>query len=316
MTDPALFEGFQPLRVDVEDTSIFIRRKGDGPALLLLHGFPQTHLMWHRIAPALVERFTVVCADLRGHGASGKPASSTDHAPYAKAAMARDMVQAMEALGHRRFSVVGHDRGGRVAYRTALNHPDRVERLAVLDILPTAEAFGRADARFMLGYWPWTLLAQPEPLPERLLLAAPEAVVDNALGCWGSEASSFTPDARAAYVEALSDSATVHAVCEEFRAAATIDVAHDEADRAAGRRIECPVLALWSRGGPLDTWYADAGGSLSIWRAWAPQVVGRAIDGGHFFPEQNAAGTLSELVCFLEPMTAPSASATAGARTR
>jgi haloacetate dehalogenase len=180
----------------------------------------------------------------------------------------------------------------------ALDHPDRVERLALLDIIPTGEAFRRADARFALAYWPWTLLAQPAPLPERLIAAAPEAVVDDALGAWGSDPATFPPEVRAAYVDALRDPAAVHAICEEYRAAATTDAARDAEDRAAGRRIACPTLVLWSAGGALDRWYADAGGPLGIWRGWAAHVAGRPVAGGHFFPEQNAAGTIAELRAF------------------
>jgi haloacetate dehalogenase len=293
-----MFSGFETSVVDVGETTIFIRRKGSGGPLLLLHGFPQTHLMWHRVAPALAEDFTVVCADLRGYGSSGRPPSRPDHAPYSKSAMALDMVRLMEAQGFSRFSVAGHDRGARVAYRMALDHADRIERLALLDIIPTGEAFRRADARFALAYWPWTLLAQPEPLPERLITADPEAVVDDALGQWGSDRASFPPQVRAAYIEALRDPETVHAICEEYRAAATIDVAKDAEDRAAGRRIACPALALWSEGSGLDTWYADAGGPLGIWGEWAADVTGRPMSGGHFFPEQNATETLSELRAF------------------
>jgi haloacetate dehalogenase len=177
-----MFSGFDTSVVDVGETTIFIRRKGGGRPLLLLHGFPQTHLMWHRVAPALAEEFTVICADLRGYGASGKPPSKPDHAPYSKTAMALDMVRMVEAQGFSRFSVIGHDRGARVAYRMALDHPERIERLALFDIIPTGEAFHRADARLALAYWPWSLLAQPEPLPERLIMADPAIVVDDALG--------------------------------------------------------------------------------------------------------------------------------------
>src|SRR5262245_7709686 len=293
-----MFDGFASAEVDVGETTIFIRRKGNGPPLLMLHGFPQTHLMWHRVAPALAEEFTVVCADLRGYGASGKPPSRPDHAPYAKGAMALDMVRMMEAQGFSRFSVAGHDRGARVAYRLALDHADRLERLAVLDIIPTGEAFGRADARLALDYWPWSLLAQPAPLPERLITADPEMVVDDALGGWGSDRASFPAEVRKAYIEALRDKSTVHAICEEYRAAATIDFARDKEDRDAGRRIACPVLVLWSKGSGLDKWYEDAGGPLGIWRDWAGDVSGRAIAGGHFFPEQNAAETMAELRAF------------------
>ncbi|MEO8624184.1 MAG: alpha/beta fold hydrolase [bacterium] len=172
---------------------------------------------------ALVSDFTVVCADLRGYGASGRPASLADHSPYAKRAMALDLVRAMEQLGHRRFHVAGHDRGARVACRMALDHPDRVERLAVLDVIPSAEALRRADARLMLSFWPWSLLAQPEPLPERLIVADPEAVIFDAVTHWGTRAESFPPEIRAVYAYALSDPSSVHAICKEYRAAATID---------------------------------------------------------------------------------------------
>jgi haloacetate dehalogenase len=214
-----MLEGFEKAEIETGETTIFARLGGSGPPLLLLHGFPQTHLMWRSVAPRLARRFTVVCADLRGYGRSGCPASAPDHAPYAKRAMARDMVAAMRHLGFERFSIAGHDRGGRVAYRLALDHPERVERLAVLDVLPTAAAWELADARFALAYWPWSLLAQPEPLPERLLAAAPEAVVDDALSGWGSPAGVFESEMRSAYVDALRDPVRVHAICEEYRAA-------------------------------------------------------------------------------------------------
>jgi len=294
-----MFDEFDAALVDVGDTNIFVRRSGAGPGLLLLHGFPQTHLMWRHVAPLLARDFRVVCADLRGYGASGKPTSSPDHAPYAKRALALDMRRLMEAQGFPRFSVVGHDRGGRVAYRLALDHPDSVERLALLDVIPTSEAFDRADARFALAFWPWSLLAQPEPLPERLLLAAPDAVVEDALSGWGSDASTFPAEVRDAYVAALRDSETVHAVCEEYRAAATLDRAHDLADLARGRHIQSRVLVLWGAGGPLDTWYQAAGGPLGIWRRWAEDVRGRSIVGGHFFPEQNPTETAEQLRAFL-----------------
>lgn len=262
--------------------------------MLLLHGFPQTHLMWRHVAPLLAQRFTVVCPDLRGYGRSSCPASLADHSPYAKRAMAQDMVAVMEQLGFKRFCVAGHDRGGRVAYRMALDHPERVQRLAVLDIVPTLDAWERADARLALAFWPWSLLSQPEPLPERLLAAAPDAIIDNALGGWGTPADVFA-DARADYIAALRDPAHIHAICEEYRAAATLDVEHDLADRRAGRRIACPVLALWSAHGGLNAWYTDAGGPLALWRAWAGDAHGRALDAGHFFPEEVPQPTAEEL---------------------
>jgi len=295
-----LLENFDAQSVAGDGTPIFVRRDGTGAPLLLLHGFPQTHLMWHRVAPQLASRFHVVCADLRGYGSSGKPVSTADHAPYSKRAMARDLVRVMSTFGFERFCVAGHDRGARVAYRMALDFPAQVERLAVFDIIPTSEAFARADARFVQDFWPWSLLAQSAPLPERLIAADPGAIIDNAFADWGSDPGSFPAALRTAYTDALRNPETIHSICEEYRAAATLDVSHDSADRAAGKLIECPVLVLWSKGGPLDTWYRDTGGPLAIWGDWAAQVTGRAIGGGHFFPEQNPDETVSELAAFLQ----------------
>ena len=294
-----MFEGFESGIVDVGPTTIAFLRGGTGPPVLLLHGFPETHVMWHRIAPMLAEGFTVVCADLRGYGNSGTPSSTPDHAPYAKSAMAGDMVALMERLGFERFALVGHDRGGRVAYRLALDHDDRVERLAVLDVVPTGDALDRADARFALGYWPWSLLAQPEPLPEQLICAAPEAFVDAALGGWGSSPETFPTDVRRQYTDALRDQATAHAICEEYRAAATLDYAADRRDRARDLKIKAPTLVLWAASGPLDLWYEDVGGPIGIWRAWAADVTGKPLRGGHFFPEQNPEETGAALQTFL-----------------
>lgn len=287
-----------PFEIDTGETTIFGCTAGKGPPLLLLHGFPQTHIMWRSVLPFLTDTFTVVCADLRGYGRSGCPESTSDHAPYAKRAMARDMTIVMERLGFRDFGVCGHDRGGRVAYRMAFDYPERVSRLAVLDILPIETAWAHADARFALGYWPWSLLAQPSPLPERILSGNAAAIVENALGQWGSTAATFPEDVRAAYIKALSDPARAHAICEEYRAAATIDRTHDQADREKGRRIRCPVLVLWSAGGPLDQWYARLGGPLTLWRTWADQLQGCAIEGGHFFPEASPVETADQLARF------------------
>jgi haloacetate dehalogenase len=291
-------DNFEAAEVQTGETSVFIRRSGSGPPILLLHGFPQTRLMWRSVAPLLARRFTVICADLRGYGHSGCPASAPDHEPYAKRAMARDMVVVMEQLGFPRFSVAGHDRGGRVAYRLALDHPRRVDRIAALDVLPTGEVWGRADARFALAFWPWSLLAQPEPLPERLLAAAPEAFVDDALNGWGKSAEVFGPEVREAYVAALRDPTHVHAICEEYRAAATRDREHDEADRRSGRRIVCPVLALWSELGPLNVWYKGAGGPIGLWQVWADDVQGHPVAAGHFFPEEIPDETATALSRF------------------
>jgi haloacetate dehalogenase len=298
-----MLEDFETARVQTGETTIFVCRSGSGPPLLLLHGFPETHLMWRDVAPILARHFTVVCADLRGYGRSDCPGSTADHAPYSKRAMARDMVAAMERLGFPRFSVAGHDRGGRVAYRLALDHPERVHLTAVLDVIPTADAWARADARFTLAFWPWSLLAQPEPFPERLLLAAPAAFVEEALYRWGSPPTVFSPEVRAAYVEVLRDPAHVHAICEEYRAAATCDCEHDQADRRAGRRIRGPVLALWSAKGPLNSWYVEEGGPLALWRSWAYDAQGHAVDAGHFFPEEIADETADALIAFFGTRT-------------
>jgi haloacetate dehalogenase len=293
-----MMDDFTNSEIQTGETNIFVRSHGSGPPTLLLHGFPQTHLMWRNVAPLLARNFTVICADLRGYGRSGCPASDRNHAPYAKRAMAQDMVTVMERLGFPRFSVAGHDRGGRVAYRMALDHPDRVDRLAVLDVLPTETVWEHADARFALAFWPWSLLAQPEPLPERILAAAAEAIVDDALGGWGTPSAVFPPKVRAAYVQALREPGHAHAICEEYRAAATIDREHDRADRASRRRIACPLLALWSARGPLDTWYVEESGPIALWQAWGDDVQGRALGAGHFFPEEAPEQTADALNCF------------------
>jgi len=289
---------FATTTIDTGETEIFLRTLGSGPPLLLLHGFPQTHLMWRQVAPLLAASFSVICADLRGYGGSGCPASTADHAVYAKKAMARDMIVVMEKLGFRQFSVCGHDRGGRVAYRMALDHPERILRLAVLDILPIEASWQGADARFALAYWPWSLLAQPYPLPEQILSLAAGAIIDNALAEWGSSAGAFPAEVRDAYRTALQQPDHAHAICEEYRAAASIDREHDKADRICGRRIRCPVLALWSARGPLDTWYVEQGGPLALWHGWADDVEGRALEGGHFFPESSPEATANALGAF------------------
>lgn len=290
------FDAFEPATVDVGDTVIFTRRAGSGPPLLLLHGFPETHLMWRDVAPRLAKRFTVVCADLHGYGQSGCPPSNAEHAPYTKRTMAGDLVALMQRLGFDRFHVAGHDRGGRVAARLALDHPDRVGRLAVLDIAPTQAVWQRADARMMLAFWPWSLLAQPAPLPERLITAAPQAVIDDAVSAWDSPPEAFPPDVRDAYARTLADPDRAHAICEEYRAAAYVDCLDDRADLAAGRKIAAPLLALWSAGGAVETWYPE--GPLALWRAWADQVEGEAVEGGHFFPEAQPDATADRLAAF------------------
>jgi haloacetate dehalogenase len=295
-----MFVGFATHLIELEPAPIFARMAGNGPPLLLLHGFPETHLMWRDIAPLLTSQFTVVCADLRGYGSSGTPLSTQDHAPYSKRAMADDMIRLMAALGFNRFMVAGHDRGGRVAYRMALDHPGVIQKLAVLDIVSTADCWDRADARFAVGFWPWSLLAQPAPLPEQMVGAASRAVLQSALAGWGSPSSIFPEAVRASYETMLGDPDHLHAICEEYRAAATLDHEHDLLDRKAGKRIVCPFLVLWSRTGALGQWYNGEGGPLAIWRAWCAHVEGRPVEGGHFFPEEYPAETARELIGFLQ----------------
>ncbi|MBB6669404.1 alpha/beta fold hydrolase [Cohnella nanjingensis] len=285
---------FNCFLVEVSGNTIFVRRYGQGPAILLVHGFPRTSLMWRLLAPKLAENHTVICVDLRAYGRSGIPASSHDHFPYSKRAMAKELVEVMSKLGFPTFIVIGHDRGGRVSYRMALDHPKNVERLAVFDVIPILEAWKRADARFAQTYWPWSLLSQKQPLPESYLLGAPEAVFHNPFG-----EGSFGREVLQEYVSTYYNPARVHGICEEYRAAATIDVEHDRADKEASKKIECPMLHLWAEGGWLDTYYAKDGGPLGIWRQWAPKVQGQAIKGGHFFPEENPNDTAVLVKLFL-----------------
>lgn len=285
---------FQTAEVEVSGNTIFLRRYGKGPAILLVHGFPRTSLMWRFLAPKLAEDHTVICVDLRAYGRSGIPVSADDHFPYSKRAMARELVEVMAKLGFPSFTLTGHDRGGRVSYRLALDHPRAVERLAVFDVIPIFEAWSRTDARFAQTYWPWILLSQKEPLPESYLLGAPKAVFDNPFGH-----GSFGGEVLEEYLSTYRDAARVHGICEEYRAAATIDVEHDLADKEAAKRIECPMLHLWAEGGPLDSFYAKDGGPLGIWRQWAPRAQGQAMKGGHFFPEENPEDTAVLLKQFL-----------------
>jgi haloacetate dehalogenase len=292
-----VFAGFETRRIAVERGEIFARVGGSGPPLLLLHGWPESHLMWHAAAPLLAERFTVVATDLAGYGESLRPAAAEDHEPHAKRALAADQIQAMAALGFERFAVAGHDRGGRVAYRLALDHPDRVTRLAVLDIVPTAEVWARADATFALGYWHWGFLAQPAPFPERLIAGDPGVVFDAArrIGL-GAEPGRYPHAVMAAYRAAFDDPGAIEGMCEDYRAGAGADRAHDEADRAAGRTIAAPTLALWGRRGALELFYGDV---LAVWAPWCADVRGHAVDATHFLVEDRPEEVAAELGLFL-----------------
>lgn len=277
------FAGFATARVAVPEVTIHVRHGGNGPPVLLLHGYPQTHFIWRKIAPRLAERFTVVAPDLRGYGASDKPHGLADHSNYSKRTMATDMVALMRELGFERFAVAGHDRGGRVAHRLALDHPERVERLAVLDIVPTLEMYERTTREFAQAYYHWFFLIQPEPFPERLIAGDTEAFLRHHMGGRFAGLEPFGDGAFEHYLEHFRDPATIHATCEDYRAAASIDLAHDRADRGR-RKIACPLLVLWGAHGviercfdPLADWAAYAGG----------RVQGAPVDCGHYLPEER-----------------------------
>jgi haloacetate dehalogenase len=282
-----MFDGFALSMIDVGEATIRVRHGGQGPPLLLLHGHPQTHAMWHALAPRLAQDFTVIATDLRGYGESSKPPTTSDHRPYSKRAMAQDQVAIMRQFGFDSFSVADHDRGGRCAYRMALDHPACVRKLAVLDIIPTGEAFRRADMAFGLGFWHWFFLAQPFPLPEQLIGCNP----DNYYFRSGRER--FDPEALADYLRGCHNPETIHAMCEDYRAGATIDYQLDQADR--GRvRIQCPLLVLWSKHGELEQWYDVC----AIWRDWADDVRGKSLDCGHYLAEEAPEETYTELYQF------------------
>lgn len=282
--------------IDAGGTTIHARIAGSGPPLLLLHGCPQTHAMWHRVAPALARRHTVVAADLRGYGASGKPPDTADHGAHSFRAMARDQVALMEALGFPRFAAAGHDRGARVLHRMALDHPGRLERVALLDVLPTRFLYEHADRELARAYWTWFFLIQAPPLPERLIGGDPAAFLDHELGD-ALSSGAVTRAARQAYLEALADPATVHAMCEDYRAAATIDLDHDDAD--ADRRIECPALVLWGRANPV----LDRFDVTGVWSHYAREVHGTALPCGHYLPEEAPWPVIRHLARFLDTRT-------------
>lgn len=293
-----VYPGFEAYRLAGSDgVEIFARAGGSGPPLLLLHGYPQSHLCWNKIAAELAREFTVVAADLRGYGQSSCPRGDGGGKTYGKRAMAEDMIAAMRALGHERFAVAGHDRGGRVAYRLALDHPEAVSHLAVLDILPTLEVWERITAASAIGAYHWSFLAQPYPLPETLIAADPAYYVVHTLESWTADKTleCFGFDVLSAYKSALDDPQRIHAVCEDYRAGARSDRELDAADRAAGKRITCPTLVLWGA-----NYVGKAAASpLDVWRPWCSDVSGGQITSGHFLAEENPEATLAALLPFL-----------------
>ena len=282
MPEP-LLAGFGERRIEVGDANLFLRIGGSGPPLLMLHGYPQTHVIWHRVAPRLAEQFTVILPDLRGYGQSRAPAPDDAHRHYSKRTMAQDMVQLMTALGHERFFLAGHDRGARVGYRLALDHPERVQRFAALDIIPTLDMWERMDADRALGSYHWMFLAVPPPVPERLIAADPDFYIRHLLARWAGHGAQLDERAVAAYVEQFRDPAVVAATCADYRAGASIDRADDAADRRKDRKIACSVLIVWGRG------YLGARTSspLAVWRRWADDAREVALDCGHFIAEEK-----------------------------
>ena len=284
-----MFEDFTLERIDVGEAELRVRHGGDGPPLVLLHGHPRTHTTWHKVAPLLAPRFTVVCPDLRGYGGSSKPATTPDHAPYSKRAMGGDVVALMRRLGHDRFALAGHDRGALVAFRTAMDHPGAVERLVAMDGLPVIEHVERCDARFAKAWWHWFFFAQTDKPAERIISADPEDWYRPARAQMGEEN-------LADLLRAIHDPATVHAMLEDYRAGLGIDVEHDATDRAAGRRIACPTLVLWSSRDDMEELYGDP---LAIWGAWCDDVRADSIDSGHHVAEEAPAALAEALIDFL-----------------
>ena len=294
---PDLFPGFVTHAIRTEAGPMHVRVGGTGAPLLLLHGFPQTHVCWHRVAPTLARDFTVVVMDLRGYGNSAVPASDEGHEAYSKRAMGRDCLEVMRALGHERFMLAGHDRGARVAYRLALDHPEAVEKLALLDIIPTSLMWERMDASRAMQVYHWTFLAQPAPMPENLIGRDSRSWLQHTLASWaqGHNLKAFSTGALADYAASFGHPERIHAACEDYRAGAGVDPDHDDADRKAGRTIQCPTLVLWGESGIP----AQGTSPLDIWRtSFAPGAIGRGIPSGHFLPEENPAETLEELQAF------------------
>ncbi len=293
-----LFPGFRSEKIAGAGVDIHCRIGGDGPPLLLLHGYPQTGAMWHAVAGELAKAFTCVIADLRGYGESGIAADDPVHRAYSKRAMAADMVAVMRGLGHDRFAIAGHDRGARVAYRLALDTPEAVSRLAILDILPTYDYWAKFDRGFGLKIYHWTFLAQPAPLPEMLIGMAPIPYLEWTIASWTGSGNLGAFDGRALdhYRAFFTEPARLHATCEDYRAGATVDLDDDRRDVEAGNRIKAPLLALWGNAGISH----GADSPLEVWKRWGEDVRGAGIDSGHFVAEENPGETLVELLPFLE----------------
>jgi len=291
-----MFSGFERQVAEVNGTTINYVRGGSGPALLLLHGHPQTHVIWHKVAAALAERFTVVAADLRGYGDSGKPAGLPDHSNYSKRVMGQDQIDLMASLGFDEFFLMGHDRGGRVAYRMALDHPVAIRKLVLLDIAPTLAMYEQTSLEFATAYYHWFFLIRPAPFPETLLSSHPEDYLKQTIGGRSAGLKPFTPEAYAEYLRCLRDPATIHGICEDYRASASIDLEYERQDLAAGNKIRCDVLALWGKQGVIERCFDP----LTEWRKLTEEgrLGGRALDCGHYVPEEAPEELLAEILPF------------------
>ncbi len=288
-----MFEGFQRVEINTGEVTIHAVVGGQGQPLLLLHGYPQTHAMWHRVAPRLAERYTVVAADLRGYGDSGKPAGAPDHSNYSKRVMARDQVELMRRLGLAQFLVAGHDRGARVAHRLALDHAESVLKLALIDISPTKKIYESTDREFAQAYYHWFFLIQPKPLPERLIGGNAEFYLVNKMGSGSAGLTPFAPEALREYIRCFTPEA-IHGSCEDYRAAASIDLEHDRVDIQAGRKVSCPLLVLWGQRGVIEKCFHP----LEDWAEVATNARGRSLPGGHYLAEELPDEVVAELTAF------------------
>lgn len=293
-----LYPGFATRRVKTSGAEIHLRTGGEGPALLLVHGYPQTHVCWHKVAPMLAKHFALAMPDLRGYGDSSAPPTDAGHETYSKRAMALDLVEVMQAMGHETFLLAGHDRGGRVAYRLALDHPTRVERMVTLDIVPTYDAYINWSPKDAVGKFHWPFLARPAPFPEEVIGRDPAHWLDYLFASWAGtgDLTPFAPEAMAHYRHHFAKPSMIHATCEDYRAGATCDFANDEADRKAGRKITAPLLALWGKGRSVG---GVGSALLDVWRHWATDVRGMPLASGHFLAEELPDETARVMAEFL-----------------
>jgi haloacetate dehalogenase len=289
------FAGFERHTAEVNGVRIAYIKGGSGPALLLLHGHPQTHVIWHKVAQTLAQHYTVIASDLRGYGDSDKPQGLPDHSNYSKRVMGEDQIALMAHLGFDQFLLMGHDRGGRVAYRMALDHPEVIRKLVVLDVAPTLAMYEKANRAFATAYYHWFFLTRPAPFPETLINSHPDAYLQNTIAGRSAGMKPFTPEAYAEYLRCLRDPATIHGICEDYRASAGIDLEHEREDLAAGNKIQAPMLTLWGKHGVIEQCFQP----LEEWQHLAANVHGHALDCGHYIPEDEPQLLLDEVLPFL-----------------